>query len=118
MKINNEEKALALTEEVFDGVTKKMIEDFKKEYGQIYKIEIENNVYIYRKLKRKDYVEIMKNGGSILENQETITRTVVIHPLAEQLETLIENNAGVATIISDDALERSGFKITKESEEL
>lgn len=90
---------------------------WKAEHGKIYKSIIDGEDYIWRKLKRKEYVALMSEAATdatdpevkVYDKQETITKLVVLHPA--NIEELINENAGLATIIADEVIARSGFSI-------
>lgn len=114
-------------EKKVEKLTDAKIKEWKKKWGKIYKTTIGQDEYIWRRLKRKEYVNIISDGyddeeGSdkelrdrIYRRQEEITKTVVLHP--SNIEELIEDNAGLATAIADEVILRSGFDVV-ETEEL
>lgn len=100
------------------------IQEWKRKWGKIYKTTIDGEVYIWRKLKRKEYVQIMSDadidneetvGNRIYHRQEQIAKAVVLYPV--DIEKRIEENAGLATSLSDEVVLRSGFDVA-ETEEL
>ena len=110
-------------------LTDAVIAEFKKKWGKVYKTEIDGEAYVWRKIRRKEYVDIMllnnvadegvmdDSGMATLYNrQEQITRMVVLFP--EDIEEKLIANGGLATVISDEVLLKSGFEMTKETEEL
>lgn len=92
------------------------IAQWRKEYKNIYKTVIDDEVYIWRKIKRSEYIDI---HNSIFNNeevpddlkfwikQEEIAKTVLLYP--EDAEAAMEESAGIPTVISQDCLNRSGF---------
>ena len=109
-----------VTEKSEDVITQKQIMEWKKKHGKIFKTTVGDDVYIWRKLKRKEYVDIMSQELGDTENeriykrQEEMAKAVVIYP--EKFAELMEENAGVASTIADEALARSGFDITTTEE--
>lgn len=103
-----------------ETLTQKQIIDWKKKYGKIFKTKVGDHVCIWRKLKRKEYVKIMADESGeteserIYKRQEEIAKTVVIYP--DNFSELMEDNAGIASTIADEALARSGFDITTTEE--
>lgn len=94
---------------------KDQIEIWKEEYGKIYKSIIDGKDYIWRRIKRKEYSEVMtmKDGEDIDERiynrQYAIAKLVILNLSEEELESDLEELAGLATTISDEVLEKSGF---------
>lgn len=100
-------------------VDKKQLDSWKREFGEIYRTDLNDQVYIWHKLRRKDYIEVMSdeslnaidNGDlRVFMRQEKILKKGVLYPSGEELEYLIDNNAGVAGNISDEIMLASGFR--------
>lgn len=92
------------------------ITNWKKEYKQVFKTAIEDDIYVWRKLKRSEYKDITMKLDENYPDQEKlkhwlrqdeITKAVLLYP--ENVEEAIEESAGIATVISQDCLVRSGF---------
>ena len=114
-----QEEQVEKTEEK-ETLSKKQIVDWKSKHGKIYKTTIGDDVYIWRKIKRKEYVDIMaKEAGAtdqerIYNRQDEIAKAVTIYP--ENFPEIMEENAGVASTIADEALAKSGFDIPSTEE--
>lgn len=89
---------------------------WKKQYGSIFKTIIEDDMYVWRKLKRSEYKDITKMVSEAYEDdtqaqnwfrQEEITKAVLLYPF--DAEEAIEEAAGISVVISQDCLVRSGF---------
>lgn len=120
-----EEQALASqpgqTEDSLFDEFERQIPVWKAEYGKIFKSVIDGDIYIWRKLKRKEYTDIMSSykdqpqvTDRIYERQEKITETIVLYPY--NIVELVKNSAGLATTISDEALLKSGFDLATTEE--
>lgn len=97
------------------------ITQWKAQYGKLYKSIIDGEIYIWRKLKRKEYTDLMTDradddqiSGRIYERQEKIATAVVLFP--ENIDELIAQNAGLATTIADEVILRSGFELASTEE--
>ena len=96
-------------------ITDDMIAEWKQEFGRIYKTTIGGEPIVWRKLKRKEYVAAMNvedeegYNKNIYARQEFIAKTVILFPA--NVEELIEDNAGLATCISDECILKSGFDV-------
>lgn len=102
----NEEGELDLTE---------YIEKWKQEHKRVFKNDIDGETIIWRRLKRGEYKNILKeteedNDSQILTKQEKMVITAMLYPF--NAEELIEENAGLATVLSEEILARSGFAIS------
>ena len=118
-------------------ISKEQIEEWKNEYGHIYRTFLDGNPIIWRRLKRKEYEEITistaddeldlnedeedtpdmarKRTARIYNRQNMIAQAAIIYP--ENAMDLLNNYALAITNISDDVMARSGFDMPK-SEEL
>ena len=115
------EEAINLDETNLDEETEELsLDDYlhvwKKQYGSIFKTIIEDDMYVWRKLKRSEYKDITKMVTEAFEDdtqaqnwfrQEEITKTVLLYPF--DAEEAIEEAAGISVVISQDCLVRSGF---------
>lgn len=102
----NEEGELDLTE---------YIEKWKQEHKRVFKNDIDGETIIWRRLKRGEYKNILKeteedNDSQILTKQEKMVVAAMLYPF--NAEELIEENAGLATVLSEEILARSGFAIS------
>ena len=106
-------KNIAQEEEV---VSQAQIDEWKKEFGEIYRTHIGNIDVIWHKLRRKEYVELMtqeyteEGQARIFARQDNIVRTVVLAPA--DIDKYINGLAGFSTSIADEVMARSGFDLT------
>ena len=118
-------------------ISKEQIEEWKNEYGHIYRTFLDGNPIIWRRLKRKEYEEITistaddeldlnedeedtpdvarKRTARMYNRQNMIAQAAIIYP--ENAMDLLNNYALAITNISDDVMAISGFDMPK-SEEL
>jgi hypothetical protein len=106
----------APTEEV---VSKSQLDAWKKQFNEIYRTDLNGQTYIWHKLRRRDYIDIMNDETlNAIENtdlrifmrQEKILLAGILHPSGENLERIVDENAGVAGNISDEIMLASGFR--------
>lgn len=102
------------------AVTAAQIETWKDKYRHIYKTTIGDISVIWRKLRRKEYVETMvekvdSQDTKIFDRQDEICRLCVLFP--ENINEIIEENGGISGAIADEILLKSGFDVS-ETEEL
>ena len=90
------------------------IQAWKAMYKRLFKNEIDGEVIIWRRLKRGEYKEILKaetnEDDKILTKQELMVKAAVLYPY--DVEALIDENAGLATVLSEEILAKSGFAIS------
>lgn len=117
-------------------ISKEQIEEWKSQYGHVYRTYLEGTPIIWRRLRRKEYEEIIvgtyddgsdndedddddedpkKRTARMYRRQNMIAKTAVIYP--ENAIELLESYAVAITNISDDVMSKSGFDMPK-SEEL
>lgn len=103
------------------ALTDEQIAAWKAEHGKIFKTVIDDQPYIWRRLKRREYVEAMsyrseKNPEeNVYLRQNIIASIVTLYPT--DMAFRIEEYAGLAGEISDRAILKSGFNAS-ETEEL
>lgn len=117
-------------------ISKEQIEEWKSQYGHVYRTYLEGTPIIWRRLRRKEYEEIIintyddddsndeenddeedpkKRAARMYRRQNMIAKAAVIYP--ENAMELLESYAIAITNISDDVMAKSGFDMPK-SEEL
>lgn len=96
--------------------TQEQINDWKKEYGHVFHIEIANVDIYFTTLTRDNYLDIMGKQGTIAGFDPEV-ETVKLCTLNEVPEDVLYKKGGIATVIHEDIMKRSGFVVV-ESEEL
>lgn len=100
-------------------VSKSQLDAWKKQFGEVYRTDLNGQTYLWHKLRRRDYIEIMNDTElnaiqntdlRIFLRQEKILKVGTLYPSDEQLEKLADENAGVAGNISDEIMLASGFR--------
>ena len=96
------------------ALTEAQINDWKKQYGKIYKSIVGDEVVIFRKIKRSEYMQVMTDIDSedpmkIFLRQDMITKMTTLYP--NNIEQLIEENGALSTVVSNEVLGKSGFDL-------
>lgn len=113
-----------------DAISKAQIEEWKKEFGHVYKTANGNDAIIYRPVRRSEYTQLMLETDISDEDEEVAEKRIertdnrrigicklsVLYP--EDIDTMLENQAGLANILSEEIMAHSGFLPLQESEEL
>lgn len=113
-----------------DTVTQAQIDEWKAEYGHVYKTANGKDAIIYRPLRRSEYTKLMLETDISEEEEENVEKRVertdnrrlgichatVLYP--ENIDEMIEAQAGLANILAEEIMAHSGFLPLKESEEL
>lgn len=102
--------------------TNAQIDRWKAEYGKVFKNVISGETYIWRRVKRSEYVAAMSIESDVpSENmylrQDAIAKAVTLFPEQEVMAERIEEFAGLSGEISDRSVLKSGFQAS-ETEEL
>ena len=101
-----------------NGVSEEDINSWKAEYGDIYHSIIGEFDFFWHKIRRSDYVKIMSDENlnkidnidiKIYYRQDIIIKSSVISPNEEELDKILEENAGISTTLADEIMIRSGF---------
>lgn len=100
-------------EELFfpDGPTVNKVEEWKSLYnGEVYLTEFEEEVFLWRPIKRKEYKDVMKNKeADSYYKEERICERVVLFPENYSFLQMTAGKAGIPTLIAELVLEKSGF---------
>lgn len=89
------------------------IADWKATWGHIFKSTENDETYVWRQLRRKEYVEIMseipdtEEEDPIFKRQDRIVELTVLFPA--NIKELIAEKAGLALGLSDQIMAKSGF---------
>lgn len=87
------------------------IEEWKSQHGDIYLTEFEEEVFVWRSLRRKEYKEVMKiNGADQFFKEERIVDKVVLYPENYNFMEMGRGKAGIPTLLSELVMEKSGFQ--------
>lgn len=99
-----------------NAINQQQIDEWKAEYGKIFRTTVGEDTVVWRKLRRKEYVHIMSNeatqdieGDKVYARQDLIVAAVTLYP--ENIEELIAENAGLATCVADEIILKSGFDL-------
>ena len=95
------------------------IEIWKNQHGKLFKTTIDGEVFIWRRIKRKEYVDIVNSGEEntdedIFKRQEEVVKTAILYP--ENIEQILEECAGYTATLSEEILLKSGFGLPSTEE--
>ena len=103
--------------------TKKVIEEktelelWKDEFRKVYKSYIGGKEYTWRRITRSEYHEVMgyKEGDTVEERiynrQAKIVSMVILGMKKEELDFELSDLSGLATSLSEEVMEMSGFNV-------
>jgi hypothetical protein len=98
---------------IFDGFgpTRREVEEWKQKYPKgVYFTPIENEVYIWRVLERREYNALINNKSlTTMDREEEITVMCVLYPRNLTREMLQTEKAGVPSLLSENIMDKSGF---------
>ncbi len=111
-------------------IAKSQIEEWKAEFGHVYKTSSGGTDIIYRPVRRSEYTELMKDTEIPIESEEDIEarakrlqdrqdglcKIAVLYP--ENIDEILEALAGLASNLSSEIMDHSGFDALSKSEEL
>lgn len=108
-----------------NAINKNQIVQWKEQYGKIYKTTIGEEDFIWRTIRRKEYVNLVKSNSDVLKDneqdvlalqdelyyqrQEDIVLAAILKPSKEEMQELIEQQGGLASALSDEIMDKSGF---------
>jgi hypothetical protein len=94
------------------------VNEWRNEYGKVYKTIFEDYEFYWRKLRRKEYTllaseEAAQADKSFIQKtfsrQEKMVQIAVLYPNGEELDKIIEENGYIASALSEEILGKSGF---------
>ncbi len=102
-----------------------LVDQWKATYGKIYKSTVDDNDYIWRKIKRAEYKNIIISDGAVedigtngeiefMVRAEKIAKAIILWPT--NIEDVLEDNVGLAQTIAEEAMKKSGFSLSKTEE--
>jgi hypothetical protein len=95
-------------------ITQAIIDDWKSKYGEVYKIDLGDEDYYYRPLRRAEYKTILQSqGDSTSFREEQIVQKCVIYPEIDGASTA-GTKAGVVSTLTDCVMMVSGFGVDNE----
>lgn len=100
------------TEEIFPGgPSKEQIENWKKQYGDIYMTEFDSETFVWRTLTRYEFKKVVNVEGS--ENdwfrEEQVSETCVLYPEDYTHDDMSQGKAGIPAMLADQIMNKSGF---------
>ncbi|MEW6770008.1 MAG: tail chaperonin [Bacillota bacterium] len=99
------------------GYTQEQVEAWKAQYGQVYVSEFgEGEVFVWRCITRAEYRKIMSMQRlDMWQREEEICKICVLDPEGYNYATA---KAGIATILAEQILNKSGFIVDSLPQEL
>ena len=106
-------------EEIFEGGPKQSkVENWKQEFGSVYRIDFEDDTFIFRTLSRLEYKQLVNNiEGDEQGNQEELSwfreeqlcNKCILWPKDYGQDDMSNGKAGIPTVVSEYIMSKSGF---------
>ena len=103
----------AVEEKADNELKAKDVEAWRSEFKKIFKTTIDDHTFIWRKLRRHEYIDIYGQPYEVTPKQATlmmeedVVKVCVLFPY--DMDDIIEETAGIASNLSDVIMEKSGF---------
>lgn len=95
---------------VRNGPTRKEVEGWKKRYNHVYFTPFDGETFVWRTLQRPEYREIIRDQTiTALDREEMFTEKCVLYPYDFSLEKIRNSRAGIASLLSEMIMDKSGF---------
>ncbi|BCO16151.1 tail chaperonin_gp098 [Bacillus phage vB_BceM_WH1] len=93
------------------GPTEHQVEEWKSAFNEeVYLVEFDDQVFIWRPLRRTEYKSVMNmQGADQYYREEKICDTAILYPVGYGFAQLRAGKAGIPTVLADTILEKSGF---------
>ena len=129
-KVTLENKKVDVLEKA--AVSQGEIDAWKAMFGHVYKTMSGKQAIIYRPIRRSEYTKLMldtdippeeeripeKRLERLSSRQVGLCEIAVLYPAGEELSAMLENEAGLASNLSDEIMDHSGFNALAQTEEL
>lgn len=111
-------------------IAKTQIDEWKAEFGHVYRTMNGDDPIIYRPIRRSEYTKLMLETDISEEDEEVVEkriertenrRTAICSAATlfpEDIEKVLENQAGLAASLAEEIMAHSGFMPLQQSEEL
>ena len=97
-----------------EGPTLNKVEEWRSLYGQVYATEFDDEIFIWRTLKRVEYKEILKiKGADALFREERICQKCVVWPENYDFVDMASGKAGTPSILTEQIMDKSGFSASE-----
>lgn len=116
-KTTKKDKVIKNVAEVKEVSFEEQIQLWKDQFGGVYKNTIDGEVIIWRSIRRAEYRELLRSDEELdselrlLAKQEKTVLMATLHPT--NMTEIIERKAGLATVLSEEILAKSGFDISE-----
>lgn len=95
---------------IHEGPSRKEVEGWKSRYTHVYFTPFDGEVYVWRTLQRPEYREIIRDATlTALDREEMFTEKCVLFPYDFSLEKIKKSRAGIASLLSEMIMDKSGF---------
>lgn len=93
-----------------NGPTRKEVEGWKARYEHVYFTPFDGETFVWRTLQRPEYREIIRDTTlTALDREELFTEKCVLFPYDFSLEKIKKSRAGIASLLSEMIMDKSGF---------
>lgn len=95
---------------MLNGPSRKEVEGWKERYNHVYFTPFDDDVFVWRTLQRPEYREIIRDTSlTALDREELFTEKCVLYPYDFSLEKIKKSRAGIASLLSEMIMDKSGF---------
>lgn len=95
---------------VRNGPTRKEVEGWKSRHEHVYFTPFDGATFVWRTLNRPEYREIIRDTTlTALDREELFTERCVLFPYDFSLEKIKKSRAGIASLLSEMIMDKSGF---------
>lgn len=92
------------------GLYESQLTSWKKQYGKVFFLEVKDQPFVFRKLERFEYKEIVGQPNTDpLMREELIAECCVLYPLAYDFTVMANQSAGYPAVLSEVIMDFSGF---------
>lgn len=110
-KLSRPGKAYAQDKPLFEGgPLESELLAWKKQFGKVFMTELDGEFYIWRKINRFEYKEVMSiPNTNELSREEMICEVCVLFPFDYSYETMVNDGGGIPSMLAEQVMQKSGF---------
>lgn len=93
-----------------NGPTRREVEGWKARHEHVYFTPFDGETFVWRTLQRPEYREIISDTSmTALDREELFTEKCVLFPYDFSMEKIKKSRAGIASLLSEMIMDKSGF---------
>jgi hypothetical protein len=97
-------------------ITEKQLAKYKAKYNKLFRSYLNNDIYVWHRLSRAEFADVMKQTSDItdleekiLKREELVCKAACVYPSLERQQEIFKDNEIFASNMCEEILSYSGF---------